>query len=348
VYCQTSLTLLPVEQTDVSDGLLICPSCKRFYPIRESIPELLPDHLRNFKNDEAFLDSFSYSHSIRESLYNDLKQGLKQRPGIPVRDEGQHYKESEMNLKEKVEDPGFYGPGYVAPFNPGDPFFTINLLKRFSNVLSLLDMKPGDAVLDIGCGYFWTTEWLMKIGFEAVGVDITRTYFEVGMKRTGNKHPHLIIADVEHLPVQTGKFKSVLCYDAFHHIPDRKKAMFHFDRILEQGGTVVLAEPGKDHEKAQVSIDVMNKFGILEKGMDLSDVEEYSKGLNFSRPVQHKICKIEKEKSSIFVFSAQRYVDSCIYTLKKGKRDAGKRVWKDMIRNLKFIKRLYSILYRED
>ncbi len=51
------------------------------------------------------------------------------------------------------------------------------------------------------------------------------------------------------------------------------------------------AEPGADHEKAEISQEVMQKFGILEKGMSLQDVEDYCRGLETEPPKQHFIMK---------------------------------------------------------
>jgi len=39
----------------IVDGLLICEKCKRWYPIVEEIPQMLPDELRNEKEDLSFL-----------------------------------------------------------------------------------------------------------------------------------------------------------------------------------------------------------------------------------------------------------------------------------------------------
>ena len=43
--------------------------------------------------------------------------------------------------------------------------------------------------LDSGSGYSWTTEWLYKAGVEAIGIDICRTYLEIGIERMGTDRP---------------------------------------------------------------------------------------------------------------------------------------------------------------
>jgi len=43
------------ENEEIVEGLIVCPKCNRFYPIKEEIPEMLPDELREAKDDLAFL-----------------------------------------------------------------------------------------------------------------------------------------------------------------------------------------------------------------------------------------------------------------------------------------------------
>ncbi|RLG97657.1 hypothetical protein DRO28_03845 [Candidatus Bathyarchaeota archaeon] len=40
------------------EGLIVCPKCLRWYPIRDEIPELLPDELRNKKEELSFLQKW--------------------------------------------------------------------------------------------------------------------------------------------------------------------------------------------------------------------------------------------------------------------------------------------------
>ena len=43
---------------DISDGSLFCPECRRFYPIIGGIPIMLPDELRDRKQETEFLEKF--------------------------------------------------------------------------------------------------------------------------------------------------------------------------------------------------------------------------------------------------------------------------------------------------
>lgn len=260
-------------QVEVDEGVLLCPGCGRWYPILERIPEILPDHLRDFDADAAKL------RAVAAAMPAGLAEAaLLYRPGGAGADAGAHYKRAEMTLEEKVDDPAFFGPGYSSPFNPWNPEFTLYLVSLLGASLRLLDLKKNERVLDSGCGYAWTTEWLHRAGVPVVGLDISRTYLDIGIERMGNAHPHLVVGDVENPPLKSGAFDAVLAYESFHHIPDRPRAMAGYDRILNATGRVVLAEPGGAHEHAEVSVDVMKKYGILERGMEIHDVSAYAAG----------------------------------------------------------------------
>jgi ubiquinone/menaquinone biosynthesis C-methylase UbiE/uncharacterized protein YbaR (Trm112 family) len=260
--------------------LLACGECGRWYPVFEFIPELLPDHLRNWENDIIFLESFS--NDLPSPLYMELVKGAEhfQEAADKIHDTGKHYKVAESSIIEKVTDSHFFGPGYFSPFNRYNPKLTEVFIRNFGLTVPLLKLNQNNVVLDVCTAYSWTTEWMFKMGYESIGIDICRTYMEIGIKRMGDYRPHLIIGDVENLPVKTGSIHSVLGFDGFHHIFDRKKTMAHFFRALDSNGRVVLAEPGGDHEYQKPAKKVMEKYNILEKGMDIEDVESYCEDLN--------------------------------------------------------------------
>ena len=44
-----------MEKEEIVEGIITCPKCSRWYPIREEIPEMLPDELREEKDERPFL-----------------------------------------------------------------------------------------------------------------------------------------------------------------------------------------------------------------------------------------------------------------------------------------------------
>jgi len=44
-----------VEEEEIEEGVIYCPKCYRWYPIIEAIPHMLPDELRDRKEDLEFL-----------------------------------------------------------------------------------------------------------------------------------------------------------------------------------------------------------------------------------------------------------------------------------------------------
>ncbi|MCP4214765.1 MAG: methyltransferase domain-containing protein, partial [bacterium] len=232
-----------------------------------------------------------------------------------------------ISIKTKVTEEDFFGPGFSSPFNPGNPDYTMHLIRRLGNILPLLELKKDDVVLDMGAGYAWTTEWLKKMGAESIGIDICRTYLDIGLKRMGEKRPHLVVGDVENLPIKANCLNAVLCYDAFHHIPNRKKCLGNFFKSLKDYGNIALAEPGGTHEFEKISKEVMDKYGILEKGMELDDINDYCDGLKVLPPEQHYILKVQKDDRdkplSLEFMHTHSYVDCNFFVVKKrlGERD---------------------------
>lgn len=274
----------------VVDGLLVSTDTGLWYPIVDTVPEILPASLRDWGSHHTFLDQVIATR-IPAELADALRQAIA---GVDagVR-RGDNHKMSEIGLLDKVEDKtNFLAPGLLSPFNPNIYNHPADLIRGFGNCLPFLRLQHGQRVLDAGCGYSWTTEWLMKLGLDAVGIDISRVYPDVGRRRMGpNNQPHLVVGDSENLPFREGVFDAVLCFDAFHHIPDRPAAMRRYARALRDPGRIVLLEPGGQHETDAVSVEVMDTYGIMEVGMELTDVQGYIDGIDGVGPARQIFLK---------------------------------------------------------
>ena len=47
------------EKDEIVEGVIVCPKCLRWYPIRDEIPEMLPDELRKENEDMPFLKTWA-------------------------------------------------------------------------------------------------------------------------------------------------------------------------------------------------------------------------------------------------------------------------------------------------
>ena len=64
-HCPLELLVFE-EKEEIVEGLIICPKCLRWYPIRDEIPEMLPDELR--KEGEDSIDRQLGTHRRLEEV----------------------------------------------------------------------------------------------------------------------------------------------------------------------------------------------------------------------------------------------------------------------------------------
>lgn len=268
------------QRHDVGQGALICGRCGRVFPVIETIPEVLPRELRNAERDKNFFVRFrdqlgARAEGILESKPTEAGGAWAAGVAAAGAKDERKYKKAEMSLTRRADLPsGFFGPGLVVPFEPLHPIRSIEKILRFMISVHHANLRFGDYVLDLGVGYAWTTEWLKKLGYSVIGVDINRDYLGVGLERTGSRLPPLLVADVENLPVRGGRFHGVLFYDAFHHIANREACLRSCAEMLMPGGLLIMAEPGPKHESHPASVQVMKTYGILEKGITEKELQK--------------------------------------------------------------------------
>jgi SAM-dependent methyltransferase/uncharacterized protein YbaR (Trm112 family) len=271
----------------LSEAALFCTSCPRYFPVRRGIPEILPAALRDERRDLEFLASYRERLGLSDVFYEKFLASRPSEPENKDADGPWKYHRAEMALPHREDLPsGFFGPAGTLPFEPLHPVRSADRMLRFLTAVRQLDLRRGDAVLDLGVGYAWTSEWLKKLGYSVIGVDLSRAYLEAGLRRAPDALPPLLISDIENLPFRKGMFQGILVFDAFHHVADRRKSLRTFSEILTPGGRLVMAEPGPKHESQPASLEAMKKFGILEKGISRRSVERLIDRTAFkSRPL---------------------------------------------------------------
>lgn len=115
-----------------------------------------------------------------------------------------------------------------------DPAILGELLRR-------IEIRPGDAVLDVGCGTGVLTPHLRRLTGSSgtvTGIDLAEQMIAAARRKHGAQ-ASFIVGDVMDLPPAEA-FDVVVCYSAFPHFADQPGAIGHMSRLLKRGGRLAV------------------------------------------------------------------------------------------------------------
>lgn len=115
-------------------------------------------------------------------------------------------------------------------------------------VLSLVDLKPGDTVLDLGCGTgVMIPFYLAAQAGKIVAVDVSEKMVERAREKFGNE-PSVELRASDALSLDEGeRFDAAVIYNAYPHFPDKLALVEKVYRMLKPSGRFVVAHgSGKD------------------------------------------------------------------------------------------------------
>jgi len=99
--------------------------------------------------------------------------------------------------------------------------------------------KPGDQLLDSGCGTGHFSAFFAEHGFEVTGVDISPEMIEIACRKAIPKATFQI-AEITALPFADASFDVVTAITVMEFVPDREKALQEMIRVLRIGGTLII------------------------------------------------------------------------------------------------------------
>ncbi len=105
----------------------------------------------------------------------------------------------------------------------------------------LLDVKPGEHILDAGCGTGVFTLDFLAGGANVIGLDISRHMLESALKSTGDYPFSAIQGNMLHLPFRESYFDKSVSITALEFIEDAETTVNELFRVTRPGGLVVVA-----------------------------------------------------------------------------------------------------------
>jgi cyclopropane fatty-acyl-phospholipid synthase-like methyltransferase len=119
-------------------------------------------------------------------------------------------------------------------------------------VCSKIDLKPGEKMLDLGCGWGTLARFASKnFGAHVTGITLGRNqtaWGNSGLRRDGipESQSKILCMDYRDTPVPTGKYNKITCLEMAEHVGVRHFSTFlkQVNNMLEDDGTFFLQIAG--------------------------------------------------------------------------------------------------------
>ncbi len=227
--CRGSLEPHAFESSDedrCETGALVCRECSAWYPVSESVLDLLPEELAVAGARAEF---FSAHRSRLEGLGLDspVSGGVGPAPSFAAQ---AHQREHFDDLALREDEFSYHALGR-QPFQIALRELTYREWRPL--------LAPQSVVLDIGCADGISTFDIAGPGVTALGFDISRESVVRAARRArerGMLNVSFFVGDADSIAVADGAVDCVLCFGSLHHVPDPARTLGEAARVLKGGG----------------------------------------------------------------------------------------------------------------
>ncbi|KAG6549033.1 hypothetical protein Mapa_009476 [Marchantia paleacea] len=160
----------------------------------------------------------------------------------------------------------------------GEGFVSTGGIKTTEEFVEMLNLKPGNVVLDVGCGIgggdFYMAE---KYDVEVIGIDLSVNMVSIALERAIGLSCacQFEVADCTTKDYPDETFDVIYSRDTILHIQDKPALFKRFFKVLKPGGRVLIS----DYCRAEGEPSEGFAAYIKQRGYDLHDVPAYGKML---------------------------------------------------------------------
>jgi ubiquinone/menaquinone biosynthesis C-methylase UbiE len=117
------------------------------------------------------------------------------------------------------------------------------LVKKYESglILSLLKPRPGEIILDVGCGTGVFTCDILSCGPLVVGLDISNPMLDRAVRKAEKHKFHGVAGDMMALPFSDAVFDKVVSITALEFMENGRRAVAELFRVAKKGGVIVAA-----------------------------------------------------------------------------------------------------------
>ncbi|MBF0507320.1 MAG: class I SAM-dependent methyltransferase [Deltaproteobacteria bacterium] len=144
---------------------------------------------------------------------------------------------------------------------------------KIIEILDMVDLRPGDAILDVGTGTGILIPFLLpRIGPNGTitAIDLSENMIAVARQKCRSDAVEFMVGDVLTMPLPPASFDAVICYSVFPHFDDKARAIARLDSYLKPGGELIVC-----HSQSRDAINQLHKSADAEVASDnLPDASE--------------------------------------------------------------------------
>ena len=124
-------------------------------------------------------------------------------------------------------------------------------------VFKLLDIRDGDKILDLACGYGQYSMKMKKLGCEVCSIDSSNEAITFAKDLSAEYDINLVVGNAENLPLKSEYFGKVAGICVLEHFKNDEKALLEMNRVLKFGGLLVLTVDSFTYKG--ISRDILQK-----------------------------------------------------------------------------------------
>lgn len=167
---------------------------------------------------------------------------------------------------------------------------TPQMLQDLGALFSGMSLGRSMTVLDFGGGTGWLTRILAQLNCQAICCDVSASALEIG-RALFEQHPPIGTApyrpiflrfDGVTIDLPDASVDRVVCFDAFHHVPNPARVIAEIGRVLKPGGIAGFSEPGPQHSQSPQSQYEMRHHKVLENDIDLNQIAAMAGAAGFT------------------------------------------------------------------
>jgi SAM-dependent methyltransferase len=165
------------------------------------------------------------------------------------------------------------------------------MLQNLGALLAGLQLGKTMTVLEFGAGTCWLSRCLLQLDCLPICCDVSGAALDIG-RRLFAEHPTIgptpfaplfLPFDGHRIELDDQSVDRIVCFDAFHHVPNVNDVIGEFGRVLRDGGIAGFSEPGRDHSRSAQAQYEMRDHRVLENDIHLRAIFEAAREAGFTQ-----------------------------------------------------------------